>query len=65
MRDIELKPCPKCRAICSVTVVQTMANKYRVGCTIHSIWQENGYDSIDEAVDEWNRRSDNEQRETD
>lgn len=61
MKETELKPCPKCESMCRVMVVKTMANKYRVGCTIHSVWQENGYDSMDEAVNEWNRRVDNEQ----
>lgn len=62
MKETELKPCHKCNCLCRVEVVKTMANKYRIGCTIHSVWQEDGFDSVNEAVEDWNRRADNEQR---
>ena len=51
----ELKPCKKRGCLCRVQIVKTMANKYRVGCTIHGVWQESGYDTLDEAVAAWNR----------
>ena len=55
----ELKPCPKCNCLCRVVVVKTMADTYRVGCTIHSVWQEKGFNSLEEAIEAWNRRADN------
>ncbi len=58
----ELKPCEKCKSMCHVHIVKTIANKYRVGCITHSVWQENGYDNLDEAVAAWNRRANDEQR---
>lgn len=55
----ELKPCPKCKSLCRVVIVKTMADKYRVGCTIHSVWQEKAFDSVEKATNDWNRRADN------
>ena len=61
--NTELKPCPKCKFLCRVKIVLTAASKYRIGCTIHNVWQKIGFDSIGEATSEWNRRTTDERAE--
>jgi hypothetical protein len=56
--SIELKPCPNCNCLCRIVIAKTEANKYRVGCLIHNVWQPHGYETVEEAVDAWNRRAD-------
>lgn len=52
----KLTPCTKCRSFCRVQVVVTGSGLFRVGCTIHNVWQPKAHKTLAEAVEAWNER---------
>lgn len=70
MSENELKPCPKCGCEAELISSQTFAwcNVYwYVRCTNEDCDEETmlKYDTKREAIEAWNRRADNEQRDGD
>ena len=62
MKEIELKPCPFCEGKAEITSYHNAA--IFVQCTdCYATFPH--FDSKEEAIEAWNRRADNEQREAD
>jgi hypothetical protein len=58
----ELKPCPKCKGLCHVEIIETAVKppkNIRIGCEMHSYWLPDLFESASDAIKEWNRRANN------
>lgn len=56
----KLKPCPKQNTFCHIEIIKTAAKpprNIRIGCELHSFWLPESFESVEEAVDAWNRRA--------
>lgn len=59
----ELKPCPRCNGLCHVQIIRTMQKppkNIRVLCDIHHYVLRGSYKTVDDAIEAWNRRADDE-----
>ena len=64
---MELKPCCFSNPLskycyCHIEIIRTAADppkNIRIGCTFHHVWLKETFETVEEAVEEWNRRTDN------
>ena len=55
----KLKPCPCYKGLCHVEIIQTLApppRNIRIGCEMHGVWLPDSYESVEKAIEAWNRR---------
>lgn len=58
-----LKNCPRSKWTCHIEIVETKAQKpknIRIGCSLHSFWLSDLFETIEEAIEAWNRRTSDE-----